>query len=134
MAEIGVDAECDDRNAQTRCRRDKSLTDTARDRGCATARIEHAERLDHARDRTQEAEQRGNRDNRAQIVEIATEANRFHRHTVGKRALHRGFRGCVFDAALDDAGNRGGELLAELADRVKVLLHGGVIDPVEEHA
>ena len=70
MAEVGVDAECDDRHTESRCRRNQCLTDTARNGRRAAARIEDAERLNHARDRAQEAEQRGNCNDRTQIVEI----------------------------------------------------------------
>ena len=88
MAEVGVDAERDDRNTESRCSCDERLADTTRDRGCAAACVEHTERLDHARDRAEQTEQRGNRDNRAQIVEIAAEVDRLHRHAVRERALH----------------------------------------------
>ena len=134
MAEVGVDAECDDRHAESRCRRNQCLTDTARNGGCAAARIEDAERLNHARDRAQETEQRGNRNDRAQIVEIAAKVDRLHRHAVGKSILHRILRAVVLDTALDNAADCGGVLLAEIDDRIPVLLDSRVIDPMKECA
>ena len=69
LGEIRMHRERNDRNAEPHCCSNQCLTDTARNSArLSRIEIEHAERRDHATDRTQETEERRHRDRDAQII------------------------------------------------------------------
>ena len=68
MAEVRIKAKGDDGHTKTSCCRDESFADAAGDGARPAAAVEHAEGLDHARDRPEKTQQRRNASEHERLV------------------------------------------------------------------
>ena len=86
LHEVRMHDQRKNRHAKPRRRRDQRLADAARDgKRLACAHAEDAERLDHARNRTEKPQKRRHRHDHRQVVEPFPQA---HRH-IGVRRVER---------------------------------------------